>query len=116
MNDSQLTSELLEALKGIQRELQQINKTLSTLSTTQNKPTPREFDRPSAAAKGSGRDFKPAGSRRSVGAKPYRSEKTSGGFGNSEGTGSRFGSKSPSRPKGGKPPAKKSTGYPKKPR
>jgi hypothetical protein len=115
MNDSQ-TTELLEALKGIQRELQQINKTLSNRAASPSKPAPREFDRPSAPSRGAGRDFKSGAPTRSAGAKPYRSEKTSDGFGSSDKPGSRFGSKSPSRPRAGKPPAKKGSGYPKKSR
>lgn len=102
MTDIQLTSDLVQTLKDIQGELQQLNKTLSSIAA-KSKPASSETE---------GRYAGPKTGR------PFRAEASDGPSTASRGPSNRFGAKkSPSRP-GSKSafPPKKGNGYPKKPR
>lgn len=102
MTEIKLAEELLQVMKNIQLELQLMNKTLSGIAVQSKQPSSDAESRPFPA-----RGAKGIQSSRTEGGKPYRSAKSEGGG---------FPARKGSTRGTGKPPAKKGSGYPKKPR
>jgi hypothetical protein len=127
--------ELLQALDGIRLELKALNNTLSGMAAQQNRPTPRASfsDSPTRSAPPARSSARPSRSssdgpgRSSAGpSRPSSGPGRTGGYkrksddGELTGYGAEMSSRFPQKrgpAKGkGKPPAKKGSGYPKKPR